>query len=48
MIFDKEKLYEIGGVREDDIQKWSEERKGPKDRSFRSGDDIAPSTAEPH
>jgi NADH-quinone oxidoreductase subunit I len=48
MIFDKEKLYELGGVRHDDIQKWSEDQKGPKSRSFRSGDDIAPSTAKGH
>jgi len=48
MIFDKQKLYEIGGVRQDDIKKWSEQRKGPRDRSHRSGDEIAPSTAAAH
>jgi NADH-quinone oxidoreductase subunit I len=48
MIFDKEKLYEIGGTRDDEIKKWSEERKGPKSRSHRSGDEIAPSTAGGH
>ena len=41
MIFDKEKLLEIGGVREDTIKKWAPETKGPKDRSHRSGDEIA-------
>jgi len=45
MIFDKERLYEIGGVRQDEIKKWSEERKGPRARSHRSGDEIAPATA---
>ena len=34
MIFDKPKLYEIGGTRHDEIQKWSEARKGPKNRQF--------------
>ena len=48
MIFDKQKLYEIGGVREDRIKKWSEERKGPRDRSHRSGDEIASATAGAH
>lgn len=45
MVFDKEKLYEVGGVRQDDIKKWSPESKGPKDRSHVAGDAIAPSTA---
>ena len=40
MIFDKPKLYEIGGVRQDDIRKWAEEHKGPASRSHRSGDDL--------
>ena len=41
MIFGKEKLYEIGGVRQDDVRKWSEPRKGPSARSHVRGDDIA-------
>ena len=48
MVFDKEKLYEIGGERHDDIKKWSEASKGPAGRSHIRGDDIAPSTAEAH
>ena len=48
MVFDKEKLYEVGGVRHDEIKKWSEARKGPADRSNLSGDQIAPSTADLH
>jgi len=48
MIFDKDKLLEIGGVREDAIRKWSEPRKGPKARSHRSGDELAASTAGDH
>ncbi len=48
MIFDKEKLYEIGGVREDEIKKWSEPTKGPQDRSHVAGDSLARTTAEPH
>jgi len=47
MIFDKAKLYEIGGTRPDEIKKWSEERKGPKSRSHLSGDEIAPAGAAP-
>ena len=45
MIFDKEKLHEIGGTRPDAIKKWSPERKGPPSRSHRSGDDLAAATA---
>jgi NADH-quinone oxidoreductase subunit I len=41
MIFDKPKLYEIGGVRHDEIKKWSPERKGSPDRSHVGGDDLA-------
>jgi len=41
MIFDKSKLYEIGGERHDEIQKWSEQRKGTASRSHREGDEIA-------
>ena len=41
MIFDKEKLYQIGGVRPDPIKKWDPATKGPKERSHRSGDEIA-------
>ncbi|NIM01248.1 MAG: 4Fe-4S dicluster domain-containing protein, partial [Acidobacteria bacterium] len=48
MIFDKEKLYEIGGARHDEIKKWSEATKGPRDRSHVEGDSIAPTTAETH
>lgn len=48
MIFDKQRLYEIGGVREDEIKKWSEQSKGPRERSHRSGDEIAPATAKSH
>jgi len=48
MVFDKERLYDIGGTREDDIKKWSEQRKGPRSRSHVSGDSIAPATAESH
>ena len=48
MIFDKPKLYEIGGERTDEVKKWSEESKGPKSRSHRSGDDLAASTAGGH
>ena len=48
MIFNKQKLYEIGGTRQDDIQKWSEAHKGPKDRSHIPGDEIAPATASGH
>jgi len=48
MIFDKQRLYEIGGVRQDEIKKWSEQSKGPRDRSHRSGDEIAPATAGTH
>jgi NADH-quinone oxidoreductase subunit I len=48
MIFDKEKLYEIGGTRQDDIKKWSPERKGPQSRSHVPGAQIAPATAGKH
>jgi NADH-quinone oxidoreductase subunit I len=41
MIFDKDKLYEVGGTRPDPIQKWSEARKGPRERSHVDGDEIA-------
>ncbi len=43
MIFDKKQLYEIGGTRDDEIQKWSENNKGPADRSHIAGDQIASS-----
>lgn len=45
MIFDKEKLYDIGGERHDDVKKWSPERKGPKNRSHIQGEDLAGSSA---
>ena len=48
MIFDKQKLYELGGERHDEIQKWSEEKKGPGERSHVSGNEIAPATAAGH
>ena len=48
MLFDKQKLYEIGGTRHDDIKKWSPERKGSPDRSHLQGDEIAPATAGGH
>ncbi len=48
MIFDKEKLYEIGGTRDDDIRKWSREHKGSPDRSHVAGDEIAPATTAGH
>ncbi len=41
MIFDKQKLYEIGGVRPDDIKKWAPEHKGPSARSHVPGDTLA-------
>jgi NADH-quinone oxidoreductase subunit I len=48
MIFDKQKLYAIGGTRQDDIRKWSPERKGPPERSHVAGDAIAAATAGGH
>ena len=48
MIFDKQKLYELGGTRQDEIRKWSPARKGPRDRSHVPGDRIAAATAEGH
>ena len=45
MIFDKAKLYEIGGVRPGGIRKWAPENKGPSERSHVPGESIAPSTA---
>jgi len=48
MIFDKAKLYAIGGERFDETMKWSDEHKGPSDRSGIPGDEVAPSTAEAH
>jgi len=48
MIFDKEKLYDIGGMRPDAIRKWAPENKGPSKRSHVAGEAIAPSTAEAH
>lgn len=41
MIYDKAKLYQIGGVRPDPIKKWDPATKGPKERSHRNGDEIA-------
>ena len=48
MVFDKEKLYDVGGERVDEIQKWSEASKGPADRSHVQGDQIASASAEAH
>ena len=48
MIFDKEKLYQIGGTLKDDIRKWAPENKGPRERSHVAGDSIAPATAGGH
>lgn len=48
MIFDKQKLYEIGGVRPDPIRKWAPEHKGPSERSHRTGDDLASGATAAH
>ena len=48
MIFDKKKLYEIGGTRQDEFKKWSPEHKGATERSHRDGDDIAHGGAAAH
>jgi len=48
MIFDKAKLYEIGGERHDDVRKWSEERKGPAARSHVAAASIARPVAGSH
>ena len=48
MIFDKDKLYEIGGTRQDEIKKWSPETKGPRERSHISGDKISSAGAGSH
>ena len=48
MIFDKPKLYEIGGVREDEVRKWSEARKGPGSRSHVHGDDLVDAARQGH
>ncbi len=48
MIFDKDKLYELGGKRHDEIKKWDPANKGPQDRSHRKGDELAPATAGSH
>jgi NADH-quinone oxidoreductase subunit I len=48
MIFDKEKLYEIGGERHDDVKKWSPERKGPTDRSHIQGEELSRPSASGH
>jgi NADH-quinone oxidoreductase subunit I len=41
MVFDKEKLHEIGGTRQDDVRKWADEHKGAGSRSGIDGDEIA-------
>ena len=48
MIFDKKKLYKIGGVRDDDIEKWSENRKGPASRSHVKGDELVAAARQGH
>ena len=48
MIFDKQKLLDLGGTRHDEIKKWAPENKGPRERSHVSGDTLAPSTAGGH
>ncbi len=48
MIFDKSKLYQIGGTRPGGVKKWSEERKGPASRSHGSGNDIVRYAAGEH
>jgi NADH-quinone oxidoreductase subunit I len=48
MVFPKEKLYEIGGVRQDGVKKWAAEHKGPDDRSHVHGDRIATAGAKSH
>jgi NADH-quinone oxidoreductase subunit I len=48
MIFDKERLLEIGGTRPDEIKKWSPEHKGPDARSHLSADSLARGAAKPH
>ena len=44
MRFDKDQLLEIGGVHQDEVQKWSEANKGPAARSHVDGDDLSRST----
>ena len=49
MIFDKPKLYEIGGVRPDPIKKWSRGSKGDPGRSHVAGEELVtggPAAAE--
>jgi NADH-quinone oxidoreductase subunit I len=48
MIFDKEKLLDLGGTRQDATRKWAPENKGPGERSGISGDVLAPGTAGSH
>lgn len=48
MVFDKPKLYEIGGVRQDDIKKWDPANKGPKERSHRAGASLAEPAGSAH
>ena len=45
MIFDKEKLLELGGTRPDDTRKWAPENKGPRERTHLPADSIAGSNA---
>jgi NADH-quinone oxidoreductase subunit I len=48
MVFNKSKLYEIGGVRQDEIRKWAPEHKGPQGRSHRKGSEIVEIVAGGH
>jgi hypothetical protein len=48
MIFDKKKLYHIGGVRDDDIEKWSENTKGPASRSHVKGEHLVAAARQGH
>jgi len=41
MIFDKQRLYELGGVRPDEVKKWDPSHKGPKERSHKKAEDLA-------
>jgi len=45
MIFDKQKLLEIGGTRPDGIRKWAPENKGPRERTHFPADSLAGSGA---
>jgi len=46
MIFDKEKLLELGGIRPDDTRKWAPENKGPRERTHLPANSIARASAD--